>query len=68
MATFKLRSRLHGYQIFTVPDDGGYVRRNGTQICTGGKFLGSTITANEKSLETTARKWWADFLKNQRSY
>ena len=33
MTTFTLKSKLHGEQVFTVSDNGGYVRLNGQQIC-----------------------------------
>lgn len=68
MATFTLNSKKHGKQTFTIhtTDKPGYVRLNGKQICAGGKYTGSTIMANESSLESVSRAWWKAKLKNDR--
>lgn len=68
MARFVIKTRCedHGALEFFVPDQGGYVRleragRPGTlgdQICYGGDFRGSTITATPETLASEARKWW----------
>lgn len=67
MKTYTINSRLHGKQEFTVSSNGGYVRLNGKQICYGGRSLGVTLTATGASLEATAKKWWAAYLKNMRA-
>lgn len=66
MPTFTIKSRLHGDQTFFVPPGGGYVRLErgtahgtlGQQICYGGDFCGSTVTATPETLEREARRWW----------
>jgi hypothetical protein len=73
MATFTIKSRLHGDQVFTVNDNGGYARCNGKQICDKGQMMGGTISIRgssdiEKSLESTARKWWNQYLRNSREF
>ena len=75
MATFTIKSTKHGDQTFFVASNGGYVRLErgnnhgtlGKQICYGGSFYGSTVTATEATLGTEARKWWKHYLKNERS-
>jgi hypothetical protein len=75
MATFTIKTREHGDKAFFVPDNGGYVRleqgRNhgtlGTQICDGGSFRGNTLTADAGTLSVVARKWWKQYLKNERT-
>lgn len=67
MARFVIKSRIHGVQLFTMPKaDGGYIWRNGKQICVGGRSTGSTIRATPESFERVCRKWWAAFLRNTR--
>jgi hypothetical protein len=68
MAQFIINSRLHGEQVFHVCDSGGYVRLNGKQICHGGRLLGSTVIANEVTLERISRNWWASYLKSHREF
>jgi sensor histidine kinase regulating citrate/malate metabolism len=73
MATFTIKSKKHGDQVFTVNENGGYVRCNGKQICDKGSMIGSTISIRgtddiEKSLETIARKWWNQYLRNAGQY
>jgi len=81
MATFTINSKNHGEQVFTVNTFGGYVKCNDRQICDGGKLTGSTIsihlTKQQKDdvcysisdqLESTAKKWWKQYLRNARSY
>lgn len=76
MASFTIKSRLHGDQTFFVADrgDGGYVRHTspnkpgvlGDQICYGGGYRGNTIHASADELEQVARKWWKQRLAWQR--
>lgn len=75
MATFTIKTRNHGEKTFFVPDNSGYVRlesgrNHGTfakQICYGGGFYGNTITADAATLEVEARRWWSQYLKNERT-
>lgn len=75
MATFTIKSREHGEKTFFVPDQGGYVRLEngkdhgtlGKQICANGSFRGNTLSADADSLEAVARKWWKQYLKNERT-
>lgn len=75
MTTFTIKTKNHGDKTFFVPAGGGYVRledgRNhgtlGKQICYGGGFHGNTVTASEADLPAVARKWWAQYLKNERT-
>ena len=65
MARFTINTRDAGTLEFFVPDNGGYVRlesggRSGTlapQICKGGGFMGSTLTATAETLPTVAKRW-----------
>lgn len=68
MATFTLNSRNHGIQKFEVVNNGGYVRVNGEQICKDGWFRGTTIMGNAETLEKIARRWWNQYLRNQREF
>lgn len=73
MAFFTINSRKHGQITFHASDDGGYVRVTGNgwdhkQPCSGGGFAGSTLTADESTLETVARRWWRQFLAGQRQF
>ena len=68
MASFTINSRKFGAQVFTCQSSRSYVRCNGKQICDGGKLLGNTISATEKTLEHIAKKWWKQYLKNQREF
>lgn len=73
MATFTITSRIYGPVDFTCRDEGGYVRvhcadlgeLDGRQPCDGGAFRGSTLTADVKTLEKVARRWWKQFLARQ---
>ena len=75
MTTFTIKSKKHGNKTFFVPDQGGYVRLErgrqhgnlGQQICYGGDFRGNTITADADTLEAVARKWWKQYLANERN-
>jgi hypothetical protein len=68
MKTYTINSRKFGEQIFTAPDNGGYVRVNGKQICSGGSMIGSTVIVSHSDyLEDVAKKWWKQYLKNQNS-
>lgn len=76
MARFTIKTRTNGDMDFFVPDAGGYVRlesdgKSGTlgkQICEGGGFMGSTIMADEKTLEAKARRWYRSFRAAQREF
>lgn len=71
MASLSIQSRKHGEITFQARDEGGYVRVTGNgwdhkQPCAGGGFTGSTLMADEKSLEKVARRWWRQYLAGQR--
>lgn len=74
MARFTIKTRDHGEKSFFVPDGGGYVRlengRNtgtlGQQICDGGSFRGYALSATPDTLPLVARKWWRQYLRNER--
>ena len=76
MATFTIKTRDFGEVNFICRDEGGYVRvygadigpHDGKQPCEGGGFQGQTLTASEKTLEKTARRWWRQFLAGQREF
>lgn len=76
MARFTIKTRTNGDMDFFVPDNGGYVRLEsagkagtlGRQICTGGSFSGNTLTANEKTLESVARRWYRAYRAGQREF
>lgn len=76
MARFAINTRTNGSMEFFVPDNGGYVRlesegKSGTlgrQICEGGGFMGSTIMADEKTLEAKARRWYRAYRAAQREF
>lgn len=66
MARFTIKTRTEGNLDFFMPDQGGYVRleqgrKHGTlapQICYGGDFRGSTVTAKPDTFESECRRWW----------
>ena len=74
MATFTLITRTAGEVTFTCRETLSYVRifgadlglLDGKQICAGGFTSGQTLMADASSLERCARKWWNDYLRNQR--
>lgn len=74
MARFTIKTRTNGDMDFFVPDGGGYVRlespgRSGTlgrQICSGGGFMGNTLTASAASLESISRGWYRQYRAYQR--
>ena len=73
MASFTINTRKHGEVTFQARDEGGYVRVTGAkwdhrQICDGGSFGGSTVTADEKTLEAKARRWWKSYLAAEREF
>lgn len=76
MARFTINTRTNGSMEFFVPDNGGYVRlespsqsgTQGRQICEGGGFMGSTIMADEKTLEAKARRWYRTYRAAQREF
>ena len=75
MARFVIYSRSFGEIKFVAKNDGGYVRVYGSdngwegkQPCAGGGFYGSTLIASEKTLEAVARRWWRQWLADQRSF
>lgn len=76
MANFEITSRTHGTISFFMPDNGGYVRLEsvgnsgtlGKQICTGGDFMGSTISATPATFESACRRWHKQRLAAIREY
>ena len=76
MARFTIKTRTNGDMDFFVPDAGGYVRLEsagelgtlGKQICAGGGFMGNTLSASEKTLETVARRWYRAYRAAQREF
>lgn len=76
MARFTIKTRTNGSMEFFTPDAGGYVRlesagKSGTmgrQICAGGGFGGSTLTANAASLQSVARRWYRAYRAAQREF
>ena len=60
-----IKTRTHGTVTFFMNGDGGYVyletaNRSGTlgkQICVGGDFTGSTISATPETFAKVCRKW-----------
>lgn len=75
MARFTLKTRNHGELSFFVVDTGGYVRlesgRNhgtlGKQICHGGGYRGTAVTATADTLADEARRWWRQSLRSERN-
>ena len=65
MARIIIKTRQEGEMSFWCKADGGYVWLErpgkpgtmGDQICEGGGFRGSTLSASEKTLGYVARKW-----------
>lgn len=63
MARFILNTKDLGALEFSAPDDGGYVlmllagANPARQICEGGGYMGSTLTANARTLQDVVRKW-----------
>lgn len=77
MTTFTIKSREHGEITFFVRSnsggsDSGYVflgtGTDGKQICEGGDFMGSTLSATPDTLEKVARKWHKQRMKVCREY
>jgi hypothetical protein len=73
MTGFSIHSRKHGEVRFVVLSAGGYVRVygngwDGRQPCDSGRLMGSTLIADEASLESVARRWWVAFLAGQREF
>lgn len=77
MARFTIKTRTNGTLDFFCPDNGGYIRLDGRganhgsmgrQICAGGGFGGSTLTATPATLEAVARRWYTAFRADQRKY
>jgi hypothetical protein len=75
MATITIKTRNHGDATFFVRDsatdaDSGYVYLEskgktgtlGKQICAGGDFSGSTLTATVETLGKVARAWHRQHL------
>lgn len=77
MATFTIKSRTHGPVTFYVMGSGRepyvkYAKGNhadstSRQICYGGYTSGNAITATPDTLEAEARRWWRQYLKNERT-
>lgn len=75
---FTIKTRNHGLKEFWAnerPGGSSYVYledtgtgTTGSQICDGGWFRGSTVMCNgtPEGLERAARKWWRQYLSNQR--
>lgn len=71
-----INSRVFGTSTFFMPDSGGYVRlestgKSGTlapQICDGGGFMGSTVSASPASFAAECKKWHAARLRNRSKY
>lgn len=65
MANFIIKSREYGEISFFMPTDGGYVHLEssgkpgtlGKQICKGGDFMGSTLSATPETFEAVCRRW-----------
>ena len=65
MSRIIIKTRKEGEMSFWCKADGGYVWLEspgkpgtlGDQICDGGGFRGSTLSASEKTLGDVARKW-----------
>jgi len=65
MTNFTINSRAHGQISFFMPNGGGYVRLEssgkpgtlGKQLCAGGDFMGSTISATPETFERACRRW-----------
>lgn len=63
---YAIHSRRHGTLVFFMPDNGGYVRLKASsragkparQICDGGKFFGSTVSASPQTFRAACRKWY----------
>lgn len=77
MATFTIKTRSHGEITFFVRDtangaDTGYVYlgtgTDGKQICAGGDYMGSTLSATVETLEKVARNWHRQHLAAMREY
>ena len=71
-----IHSRRYGTLVFFMPGDGGYVRLetlnlSGTlapQICEGGDFCGSTITASPSTFARVCRRWHKQRMAALRDY
>lgn len=73
MATMTIKSRKTGEEFsFWMNGEKGYIFLEsegrpgclGSQICEGGRFLGSTLSAYyEKSFESTCRRWYRAYQR-----
>lgn len=60
-----IKTREHGTVTFFMNSDGGYIYLEtanrpgilGKQICRGGDFTGSTLSATPETFAATCRKW-----------
>jgi len=74
MAEFIYRSTLYGPQVFSAPDEGGPVQKDGKTLSSYGGYVThpssapSVLTADKNSLEGAARRWWNLRLKHLDSY
>ncbi len=78
MTTLTIRSRRTGEEFnFWMNDGGGYIHleskgRNGClgrQICKGGGFTGSTLSANtENQFKERCRKWYRAYQEDTKKY
>jgi hypothetical protein len=57
MPYFTIKTKDAGLLEFSVPNEGGYVKLDGSQICYGGGFFGETISCTPSDLPKVARKW-----------
>lgn len=70
---FTINSRKHGKVTFSRPgksyvfvDINGLPRTLRKQICSGGYFLGNTISweGDHEGFKKLCRRWWKNYLKN----
>lgn len=73
---FTINSRKHGKISFWMNGNAGYVflqsegrpGQLGEQICEGGSFMGSTISANAENFEKVCRRWHKQHLAEIAEY
>lgn len=62
-----IKSRKWGAYTFSMKADGGYVFLNHDgcrcQICKGGNFMGSTLTATPETFEKVVRRWYRQHME-----
>lgn len=63
---FEYHSRKLGETLrFSMPDNGGYVRLEGRQICEGGGFMDNTVISTPNNFERDCRKWARIYVSEQ---